>query len=553
VPREITRLNEKREQLPFSSTRRQKKGAAPFFLALGSAALLILAFPSFNQPWCAWVALVPWLLLLRRLAPGAAFRWSWLIGFGFFLGSIWWLVHLRAFGGPMAIVGWLALCGYLALYFGVFGWALATAEKKWEQLPFFRSLFFAPALWVALEYARSHLLTGFGWNLLAYSQAPWLPLIQVAELTGAWGVSFVIVLVNVAVSRLIAERSRAAIRQAAIAAGLVLAALGYGLWRIPQVIGDGTVRVAVVQGNIPQERKWDETYRAEILQRYAALTRQAAEASPDLIVWPETSVPGFLGLDEPLTQSILSLSREVNVPLLVGAPHAHVDGALWRTANGAALLHAGAIQQWYDKLHLVPFGEFIPFEEALPWLREVLPPIGEFVAGGEHTVFSRPVPFGVLICFEDLFPDLARRFAQRGARLLLVITNDAWFGPTAAAYQHAQASTLRAVELRVPVARAANTGWSGCIDAAGRWRGSVRDAAGTARPGDSERRAGELFVPGIHTCDLSLPGPAGARGVAGSLYLRWGDWFAWLCIGLMAVYNRRLKRGDRAVPRRAAR
>ncbi|MBI2104294.1 MAG: apolipoprotein N-acyltransferase [Candidatus Omnitrophica bacterium] len=506
-------------------------------MALGSAALLILAFPSFNQPWCAWIALVPWLLMLRRLAPGAAFRWSWLIGFGFFLGSIWWMVHLTDFGGPMAIVGWLALCAVLALYFGAFGWVLAAVGEKRH-----RFLLFAPALWVALEYARSHLLTGFGWNLLAYSQAPWLPLIQLADLTGAWGMSFLVVLVNAAASRLIAERSRAAARQAAIAAGVVLAALGYGLWRMPQAAGAGTVRVAVVQGNIPQARKWDEAYRADILERYAALTRQAAKASPDLIIWPETSVPGFLGLDEELTQSLVSLSRAVDAPLLVGAPHMHLDGVRWRTGNGAALLHAGALQQWYDKLHLVPFGEFIPFERALPWLREVLPPIGEFVPGDDSTVFGRPVPFGVLICFEDLFPELARRFAQRGARLLLVITNDAWFGPTAAAYQHAQASTFRAVELRVPLARAANTGWSGCIDAAGRRRGSVRDAAGT-----------ELFVPGFQACDLSLPGPAGAEGVARSLYLAWGDWFAWLCIGLTAVYNQRIKRGERIVPRRAAR
>jgi len=535
VPREITRLNEKREQLPFSSTRRQKKGAAPFFLALGSAALLILAFPSFNQPWCAWVALVPWLLLLRRLAPGAAFRWSWLIGFGFFLGSIWWLVHLRAFGGPMAIIGWLALCGYLALYFGVFGWALATAEKKWEQLPFFRSLFFAPALWVALEYARSYLLSGFGWNLLAYSQAPWLALIQLAEVTGAWGVSFLVVLVNVAVSRVIAEAPRAA-RQAAIATGVVLAALGYGLWRIPQAAGAGSVRVAVAQGNIPQQQKWDERYRDDILARYTSLTREAAEARPQLIVWPETSVPGFLGLEEPLTRSLLALAGSVDIPMLIGAPRAQVSDAGWRTANSAALLDADEIAQWHDKLHLVPFGEFIPLEPVFPWLRDVLPPIGDFVPGHVYTVFTTPIrnaefgmrsdqdsaprtphsalQFGVLVCFEDLFPALARRFVLEGARLLLVITNDAWFGPTAAAYQHAQASTFRAIELRVPVARAANTGWSGCIDASGRWLGRVQDATGT-----------ELFVAGIATCDLALPPAGGLR-----LYLHWGDWFAVLCL-----------------------
>ena len=495
----------------------------PIFV-LSSVALLVASFPSFDQPWCAWVALVPWLLALRGLKPGRAFRWSWLIGFLFFLGSIWWMVHLRAFGGPMAIVGWLALCAVLALYFGVFGWALATVGPAWD-----RFLLFAPALWVTLEYARSHLLTGFGWNLLAYSQAPWLPVIQVADLTGAWGVSFVVVLANAAIAD--GVQAKRAGGPLAVALGLVLAVLGYGLWRLPRVGGPETVRVAVVQGNIPQDRKWDEAYRADIVERYAGLTRQAARSAPDLIVWPETSVPGFLGLDEPLTQSLVAVSRAVEVPMLVGAPHARLDGARWQTTNGAALLQAGAIRQWYDKVHLVPFGEFIPFEGALPWLREALPPIGDFVPGHGHTVFrlryrlkaegsrlnqsslqppasSLELPFSALICFEDLFPDLARRFVQGGARLLLVITNDAWFGPTAAAYQHAQASTFRAVELRVPVARAANTGWSGCIDASGRWLGSVRDADGA-----------ELFVPGTAVCDLALPPTV--DGQAGrSAYLR---------------------------------
>ena len=505
----------------------------PIFV-LSSVALLVASFPSFDQPWCAWVALVPWLLLLRGRRPGPAFGWSWLIGFLFFLGSIWWMVHLRAFGGPMAIVGWLALCAVLALYFGVFGWALATVGPAWD-----RFLLFAPALWVTLEYARSHLLTGFGWNLLAYSQAPWLPVIQVADLTGAWGVSFVVVLVNAAIADGVqAKRAGASL---AVALGIVLVVLGYGLWRLPRLGGPETVRVAVVQGNIPQERKWDEAYRADIVERYAGLTRQAARAAPDLIVWPETSVPGFLGLDEPLTQSLFAVSLAAEVPMLIGAPHARLDGARWQTTNGAALLQAGAIRQWYDKVHLVPFGEFIPFEGTLPWLREVLPPIGDFIPGHDYTVFNWPVKFSALICFEDLFPDLARRFVQGGARLLLVITNDAWFGPTAAAYQHAQASTFRAVELRVPVARAANTGWSGCIDASGRWLGSVRDADGA-----------ELFVPGTAACDLALP-PA-ADGQAGrSAYLRWGDWFAWLCIGLTAAwlldtlrrlpYNQGLMRG----------
>jgi apolipoprotein N-acyltransferase len=525
-------------------------------LALASAVLLILAFPSFTQPWAAWVALVPWLLLLRGATVRAACRWSFLIGLLFFLGSMWWLIHVT-------VLGWVLLGAYQALYFGAFGWAVVLGwsaparaqgrerrrldmERPWGKAYAFAGI---PALWVALEYARSHLLSGVGWNLLAYSQAPQPHFIQFADLTGAWGVSFVIVLANVALAEMAdavawargkREADRRAFQRAtghvAWATAALLILTGYGLWRLGRADAALPVRVAVVQGNIPQEEKWDETQREPILSRYDALTRAAAQAGPDLIVWPETSVPGYLGLDEPLTRRIAEVAGSSGAPLLVGAPHGRLEGVNWKLRNGAALVDAAGVSRWHDKLHLVPYGEFIPFERMFPWLRELLPPIGDFVPGTEDTVFRLPVTgyrlpdashpalaFSVLVCFEDLFPELSRRFVLEGAQLLLVITNDAWFGPTAAAYQHAQASTLRAVELRVPVVRAANTGWSGCIDAAGRWLGSVRDEQGK-----------ELFVAGTHTCEV-------APGAAESLYLYWGDWFALLCVGvaLIVVWPRR--------------
>ncbi|OGX37537.1 MAG: apolipoprotein N-acyltransferase, partial [Omnitrophica WOR_2 bacterium RIFCSPHIGHO2_02_FULL_68_15] len=507
------------------ANRRASAQRAPL-LALASAVLLIVAFPSFNQPWAAWVALAPWLVLLRRTHARAAFLWSFLIGILFFLGSMWWLIHVT-------LLGWLLLTAYQALYFGLFGWlvalgwaapARATGPQKQRlgtDRPWGKAYAFAgiPAIWVALEYARSHLLSGLGWNLLAYSQAPQLHVIQLADLTGAWGVSFVIVLVNVSLAemadavawakekriadQLAFQRATAHVTWAILS---LLIVMGYGSWRLANVAGEPAVRVTVVQGNIPQEEKWDEARLDSILARYETLTRAAAQAGPQLIVWPETSVPGYLGLDEPLTRRIVNIAGAAGTLLLVGAPHARPAGAEWTIMNGAALVDAAGVSRWHDKLHLVPFGEFIPLERMFPWLRELLPPIGDFVPGQEYTVFhvgsgfgvrgSGQLSFSVLVCFEDLFPELSRRFVREGARLLLVITNDAWFGPTAAAYQHAQASTLRAVELRVPVVRAANTGWSGCIDAAGRWTGSVRDASGA-----------ELFVAGAHSCEVA-PGPA---------------------------------------------
>jgi len=488
----------------------------PYLLALSSAALLVLSFPSFNLSWCAWIALVPWLILLRHCTPRGAFRWSYLIGLVFFLSTMWWLIHVT-------LIGWVVLCVYLALYFALFGWFVRPFSVS--RSPF--HLLVIPATWVSLEFLRSHLLSGLGWNLLAYSQTPWLALIQMADVTGAWGVSYLIVLVNVALAGLFTRGVplSSAVRHAVVAVACVLIAVWYGTWRLPGLGSSQTVRVSVVQGNIPQEEKWDDAHRQDILARYAALTATAASTHPSLIVWPETSVPGALGIDEELTQQVIALASRTGRPLLVGTPVPTIADARVTLRNSAILVDPeGTLTQRYDKLHLVPFGEFVPFERVIPWLRNLLPPIGDFYPGREYAVFTievrnSPLRFSVLICFEDLFPNLARRFVQRGAQLLLVITNDAWFGPSAAAYQHAQASTLRAVELRVPVARAANTGWSGCIDSLGHWTGSVRGAQGA-----------ELFIEGTHTCDLPL-------GPGDSVYRRWGDWFAGLCLVMMVIWN----------------
>ncbi len=476
-------------------------------LALSSAVLLICAFPRFDQPWCAWIALVPLLLVVRRTTARGAFGWSFLIGAAFFLSSMWWLLHV-------SVAGWLILGLYLALYLGAFGWVAHRASSAPPQ----RQLWLLPAAWVALEYARTHLLSGVGWNLLGYSQTSWTVLIQFADLTGVWGVSGLLALVNVALVQLPRRDAsrRSVSRVAVLTMLLVLGAAGYGRWRLRHLEAGPPVAIAVAQGNIPQAQKWDQAYTEQILTRYEGLTREALRRHPQLIVWPETSVPGYLGIEEPLTQRMLALARAGEVPMLVGSPGGRLHGTVWELTNSATLIDGrGALRQQYDKLHLVPFGEMLPFERALFWIRAWLPPIGEFSAGHRVTVFRlEPLPpFSTLICFEDAFPDLARRFVREGAALLLVITNDAWFGPSAAAYQHAQASRFRAVELRVPVARAANTGWSGCIDAAGRVLGSVRDARGT-----------ELFIPGTLTCDL----PTSPH--AASLYRAWGDWFALLCV-----------------------
>ncbi len=429
--------------------------------------------------------------------------------------------------GLVTIPGVILLVAYLALYFGVWGWAA-------NRLIAMRDLQFAvglglPAAWVLLEYLRSILLTGLGWNLLAHTQWHWIRLIQLADLAGVYGVSFLVVMVNVALYLAVKGRG-SRVKVLGIAGICLLIALAYGYFRLQQFPSPSAVhpspsfQVAVVQGNIPQTLKWEESMAPGIWKQYEALNAQAAAAKPDLIVWPETAVPGYLE-DIQVQERLERIARSCRTNLLVGVPAGSDDGArvfnsaIWMTAEGKLL-------QRYDKVHLVPFGEYVPLGSALTWLRNFVL-MGDFSAGREFTVFNGKrytvngtPPFSVLICFEDLFPGLTRRFVQEGARWLLVITNDAWFGHSAASLQHLQASVFRAVENRVWVVRAANTGWSGFVDPAGR-RLPV--------PQQVPR-----FEPGVAAAGIWVV-------KAPRLYSQWGDGFVLLCLGVAGWAFRRRK------------
>ncbi len=480
--------------------------------AVCSAVLLILAFPPFDAGGLAWIALVPWLFELERSSPRRAFGLSVLTGFLFFVGTVWWV-------GYVTVSGMLVLAAYLSLYLGLWGWfvqhVIASPPPVQWRAKQSLLLFTLPAAWVLLEYVRSFLLSGFGWNLLAHTQWNWIPLIQIADLTGVWGVSFLLVLANTAAYQFLRNRRRGWV-SLAIAGLAILAALGYGTRRIRQMDACTPVpgfKVALLQGNIPQKLKWDESFQEAIWKRYEELTVQAAAQRPDLIVWPETAVPGFFE-EISIRRRLAPLLSSAGTAVLAGVPTE--DLATEQLRNTAVLLAPDGMERGrYDKLHLVPFGEFIPFKPILGWLENVVP-IGDFSAGRAFAVFppDAPVrPFSVLICFEDIFPGLSRRFVRAGADWLLVITNDGWFGRSAASLQHLQCSVFRAVEGRVWVGRAANTGWTGFIDAAG------RRAASAQIP---------RFQPGVAMGALPAVSPEP------SFYVRWGDGFVLLCLALTA-------------------
>jgi len=489
------------------------------FPCLVSAILLILSFPNFSIWLFAWFAFVPVFFALKNKTLKESFLLFFITGLIFWAGTIYWLAHVTLPGTAILIL-------YLSLYFAVFGLIIRPFTR--QSTPF--TLLFIPAVWVLLEYIRGFLFTGFPWALLGYSQYLNLPAIQIASITGAWGVSFLVMFVNVSIVEIIwswKNKKWPKLKPAIISLSLLLfLTLGYGIYslRIVRVTGHKTqdtrcamLKISVIQGNIPQELKWDQEYAKFIAGRYAALTKQAAIDKPDLIIWPEASIPGILGENDFIYQDISSLVESIKIPLLSGAV-VYDQGKYF----GSALLFSasGEIIGRYDKLHLVPFGEYIPLRNALPFLQTIVP-IGEISRGKEYTIFDgvkvsgcqSVIRFAVLDCFEDVFPALSREFVKRGAGFLVNITNDAWYKKTSAPYQHLQASVFRALENRVYLARAANTGISGFISPTGKIISLVQDAAGK-----------ETFITGFDTKEIPL------QDNPGSFYTKFGDFFIPACI-----------------------
>lgn len=460
-----------------------------------SSLLLALSFPKFNLGWCAWFALVPvFSAISKSKSYGQSFLIFFLCGYIFYFISIEWLRHV-AFIGPFFI------SGILGLYFGLFGIAAHYFLSE-ERIQFgFLSL---PAVWVLLEFVRTEIpVWSFGWNLLAYSQSPYLPIARLASYLGAYGVSFLIVFVNMTLWFLIksfhAKEKRLRALRKFIYATLCLLIVFFHFGRFGESTTNSstpTIAVSVIQGNIPQSEKWNPEVKSAIIEKYKNLSEFAASNQPQLIIWPEAAWPGVFNRD-PEGEQIKKMIRDLEIPFLIGSPYEeYFEGNFFsRIYNSTFLIdQKGEILERYDKIRLVPFGEFVPAASffALFGLEKYAYSlgVGDFSAGKKFTVFESRDPsqslaaqddifrFSSLICFEDTFPSLARQFVKRGAQFLVVVTNDAWFGESAAPYQHLQASIFRAIENGVPVIRAANTGVSAFISDTGIVLDRVKDSKG---------------------------------------------------------------------------
>ncbi len=428
-----------------------------------SGLILAAAFPPLPLGLLAYVGLIPLLLSAERLQGRAAFGAGVIQGTVFYSATIYWISWITLPGMAGAIV-------YMALFRGLFLWVLSRVVRRFGVLGFWST----PFIWVAFEYFSSIGDMGFPWALLGITQTEYLPLIQYAEFTGVFGVSFWIVVVNLTVLAIVRQRLRLA---AGVVALIVLFGVPtlYGLLRLSTPLDGRPVSIGAVQPNIPPLAKQDLgfEYNFNILQE---LTRPAVESGVDLVVWPETATKAYLESEfhRRYRDRLQAYVDSLQVYLYTGA-HRVEAGPPVRSYNSSFLLSPGQSSlQRYDKIKLVPFGERAPFPELLPFLRKIRFTgagyvSGNFDSGKQLTVFDGPgARFSALICFDSVFPGFVRELVSRGAEYLVVITNDGWFGRTSGPYQHAEAAVFRAIENRRAVVRCANTGVSTLIDPLGR-------------------------------------------------------------------------------------
>ena len=441
-------------------------GITPIALALLSAALLVVSLPSPDIGWLGWGALVPILLAIQGLSPGRAAALGLLTGVLASFGMYGWLFEVPSFDLRHAVL--------LALYVGAYPaiWASATSWALRRDIPL---LLCAPVLWLLIDYLRGH--AGFlalPWGTLAQTQHRNLALLQTASMIGEHGVTFLVALGNAALAALCLRRERT---YATVALLILVTAHAWGATELFSPASGRSIRVAALQPNIQVGDRTTEAGREANLARLERLTREAASARPDLIVWPESAIPGDVS-DPALLHRLQQLSSDTAVPLILGAAEvekfATGDNLLTigrRLFNTAHLFQpSGATSPPYRKRMLVPFAEYVPQADVIPWPEWLAPRVTELTAGDSGQLFTIAPQMSVaaLICWENLFSHLARESVNGGAQLLVQLTNDVWFGPTAAPRQHNLMSVMRAVENRVPVVIASNAGPSQLIDGYGR-------------------------------------------------------------------------------------
>ncbi|MCF7805171.1 MAG: apolipoprotein N-acyltransferase [Candidatus Marinimicrobia bacterium] len=458
----------------------------PTAKALFAGVILTLSFPPLPLGFLGYIGLIPFFYALEQTDGEHGFRLGYIAGLVYTGGMIYWIGANSGTFPWAAILSAIMAVAFMALNFGLFGWALGWIKRKEVS----GGLWWAPVLWVAVEFLRSFGTLVMPWVSLSLSQTDYLPAIQMAGITGMYGVSFWVVLLNVVIIRYLMAKDvgKPTWKWAIVAFAIYLIPLGYGtviLRVLPGVTEESKpVKVSVLQPNVDPNQKWSSQFRRENYALLDSLTSVVTAQEPDIAIWPETATPSYLRYNR--YGYLTKLRKKVNstgIPLLTGTPDWRPpdsvtqgdDGSIY---NAAVLIEQGSENlQTYRKVKLVPFAEYVPYQRIFGFFYKLDLGQGNYTPGEKYTVFNLNEPvrtkFSVAICYDSSFPELLRRFRQGGAEWQAIITNDAWFGNTSGPYQHAEWAKMRAVEYRTPIARSANTGISMLIDGWGRVRQSL--------------------------------------------------------------------------------
>jgi len=498
-----------------------------WLLALSAGLLSVLAFPPLPLGFLAYFALIPLLFAFEKDDFHLGFEKGFLFGLILNLGILYWLALNKGTTWYFAFLSMFAGVLFLTLAYGITGWLIGFIGRR---LSGSLALYSLPVLWIAMEFLRSFGSLGFTWNNLCYTQSYAVPLIQLSAITSAYGMSGWIVAVNLIIYAVIKGLiARKNIKKQLILLGLLfLIPESYGLWVMrDRPVPDGQqrpVKVGVVQPNVDPTQKWAHENFSENMQLLYQLTDSIMIHEPvDLVVWPETATPTYLRRNYRYTlDKIRAKISDYHANLLTGAPDytgSRQNGYQYYNATFLISSHQDTLVS-YRKIRLVPFGEYIPLSELYPRLNDLNMGQGNFTAGEKITLFKIPLSqhdcqardttlcFISAVCYESTFPSLLRKGVRQGAEMLVVVTNDAWFGHTSAPYLHAEIARFRAIENRVPLVRSANTGISLVYDRYG--RRLVKRGFG-----QQDWFSQELF-----------------QGSGDSLYVKWGDFLAWICVGL---------------------
>jgi apolipoprotein N-acyltransferase len=421
------------------------------------------------------VALAPLLVALRCVRLRRAFALGLLTGIIYFTGTLYWITRVMVVYGGLSDWAGVLINALLILFMSMYPAIFAVVVRRAEMVAGPATVVLAPCIWAATELGRTYVFSGFPWVLLGYSQATVLPIAQLASLVGVYGLSMLVVSTSAAIviasdRRILSKLHRFSPAVASIVAIAVIA--GWGARRVNRaaLTTEGTpIRVGMIQGNVDQAIKWNPSSAAAIFQDYIGKTRRAIAQGASLVLWPESSTPFMFEEDPAGAEIVRSVAREARVPILFGSDQIE-RGAPAKYYNSAFLVRAdGTTAGVYRKMHLVPFGEYVPLQQLLFFSAPLTEQVGTFTPGAKGELL--PIDghlVSVSICYEVVYPALVRESVAAGSELLTTITNDAWFGPTSAPYQHFEQASMRAIEQGRYLVRAANTGISGIVDPYGR-------------------------------------------------------------------------------------